>query len=286
MGPKSSSSALRSEDAFGSLASMGARRLKKKPVLVVDPDELAQAHQLFQQGAAEQLDDYVPEQRPRANVSLFGLAPLSESDKDDMFTQALSPFNDDDKCADDLEEADAPAPEKMLSLTRPREPQMRRANIFGALPEALSEEPRKPVLAQKPAVREPAPIEKEALPPVPASERPAERPRLVRDYDDIAPGFSHREPVRSAPVPPAPAEPKRAPVQPPIFDEAVASVILFDEDEAPRPAPKPIAHPPSAQSNLRARLLREDVCLSHPEPSLWQRFVGLLQRWYAAATGR
>ncbi|WP_137678945.1 hypothetical protein [Aurantiacibacter suaedae] len=254
---------------------MGARRLKKKPVLVVDPDELAQAHQLFQQGAAEQLDEYVPEERPRANVSLFGLAPMSESDKDDIFAQPLSPLNDDDKWVDDLEEADPPAPEKMLSLTRPREPKQPQITIFGALPDALSQQPSEPLLAQKPAVREAAPIEKQPLQPAPATERSPERLGLMHDYDDVAPGFSHREPA-----------PKSAPMQPPVVDDAVASVILFDEDEAPRPAPKPVTHAPSAQSNLRARLMREDVCLSHPHPSLLQRFLGLLQRWYATLTGR
>ncbi|RIV93481.1 hypothetical protein D2V17_00045 [Aurantiacibacter xanthus] len=244
---------------------MGARKLKKKPVLVVDPDELAQAFQMFQQGAAEQLEDYEPEQRPRATVSLFGLAPMSEDDEDDLFAQDLAPFNDDDE--DQIVEAEPPAPEQVLALTRPREPReprtmAPRGTMFGTLPDSPMVPPS-----------EPMPIRKSA----------PERPRLVRGYDDIAPGFSHREPVRSAPKP---QETTRAPALSPVSDEAVASVILFDEDEAPRPAPEPIAPAPSAQSNLRARLVRDDVSLAQPEPSLWQQIAALFKRWYAALTGR
>ncbi|MEN7536182.1 hypothetical protein [Aurantiacibacter flavus] len=293
MGPNSSSAALRSEDAFGSLASMGARKLKKKPVLVVDPDELAQAHQLFQQGAAEQMGEYEPVQRPRAAVSLFGLAPMSDDDGDDAFVPGRSPFNDDDE--DEVLEADAPAPDQVLALTRPRAPRAPKTNLFGTLPDAPMQDPAAsaPSQATPPlqGADQPKPVEPQLAPPVAPSEPDTPKPRLIRDYEDIGPGFSLREPAPSLPKAVMPQR-ARAPIDAPkptertAIDDGVASIIHFEDEDAHRPAPTPLEPAPSAQSRLRARLVREDVCLSQPRPSRWQRVVSLVQRLYWTLTGR
>lgn len=292
---------------------MGGRKLKKKPVLVVDPEELAQAHQAFQQGAAEQLGDYEPEQRPRASVSLFGLAPMSEDDEADLAAPPPFPLNDDDE--EEFEEAEAPAPEKVLSLTRLSQPKAPRPSIFGTLPDASVQAASEPLPEHKslpeseplydPAAHTPKRVEHPAPPPMPASEVPAPPRRPVHSDDEITSAFSHRDATPTAPVQPArpeqPIAPLSADLQPdpfaipelatePELDDAVASVTLFEEDEVayapPRPAPKPLAPMPSEQNSLRARLMREDVSMAKPKASLWQQFVGLIQRWYWALTGR
>lgn len=79
-----SSSAARLSDApaYGSLAGLGPRKLKKKPVLVLDPEELEAAHRLFQEGGAEQLGEFQPEERPEYKPPRLGLVPMAEDDTD------------------------------------------------------------------------------------------------------------------------------------------------------------------------------------------------------------
>ena len=95
-------------DAYGSLAGLATRpKPKKKPVLVLDAAELAEAHALFQLGAAEQLED--ADQIERRPVML-GLAPIGSDMAPDT-----TPDDDEDEYT---VEADAPAPEDVLGLTR------------------------------------------------------------------------------------------------------------------------------------------------------------------------
>lgn len=115
-------------DAYGSLAGLATRpKPKKKPVLVLDADELAEAHLMFQQGAAEQLED--AEHVERAPISL-GLAPLgSDAIGDD------TPDEDEDEYT---VEADAPAPEDVLNLTQatpPAAPAKARKQMIALPPE-------------------------------------------------------------------------------------------------------------------------------------------------------
>lgn len=100
--------------AYGSLEAMGggARKLKKKPVLVLDPDELAQAHAMFHEASAELLGDDV-ERAPRP-AAILGLAPMDNEDEPDDLDQT------DDVETED--EADLPSPEAVLALTRRRTP--------------------------------------------------------------------------------------------------------------------------------------------------------------------
>ena len=355
---------------------MGARKLKKKPVLVLDPEELAQAHQLFQQGAAEQLGEFEPADRPRASVSLFGLAPMSEDDGEDFFASARAPLNDDDdECA---VEAEAPAPEKVLSLTRATEPKAARRSALDAIreahqtagpapealePEAPSPEAYEPAPMPPQAPVEPAPLafepdpepepaqdvaaslptasplwedatapqEPAAQPPVLPAEpeaqampdaslfgdRSAEEPpvqpasapiepaapqRLVRNFDDVAPGFSRRDAIAASTPEPAAPHVASEPVSPtlpettiepivtetPFRDEGIESITVFEDAEAgpPHVEPEPLDPLPAVQNSLRARLVREDVCLAEPEPSAWQKMVDKVRRWFSSLTGR
>ena len=104
------SSALRTDDpvtsatapgadssAFGSLSSLGGpRKFKKKPVLVLDPEELEKAHMLFQDASAELLGEDV--ERPERSAPLLGLAPM---DLDDPEADAADTSDDDAEIIDD-----------------------------------------------------------------------------------------------------------------------------------------------------------------------------------------
>ncbi|MBH5322936.1 hypothetical protein [Aurantiacibacter sediminis] len=108
-----SSSALRDENAgngpaYGSLETLGARpKPKKKPVLVLDPDELAQAHAMFQDASAELMGEEV--ERPQRPATILGLAPMEDDDLEEM-GQSDEPDAEDDDAV--------PNAEDVLSLTR------------------------------------------------------------------------------------------------------------------------------------------------------------------------
>lgn len=119
------SSALRTDDpvtsatapgadssAFGSLSSLGgSRKFKKKPVLVLDPEELEKAHMLFQDASAELLGEEV--ERPERSAPLLGLAPM---DLDDSEADAADTSDDDAEIIDD----DIPSAQDVLRMTASR----------------------------------------------------------------------------------------------------------------------------------------------------------------------
>ncbi|QZH74316.1 MAG: hypothetical protein JY451_11555 [Erythrobacter sp.] len=255
------SSALRADTgangpAYGSLEGLGGPRVfKKKPVLVLDPDELEAAHALFHDAGAELLGEEV-ERAPRP-VSILGLAPMD----DDPEELGHSDEVDDD--ADD----DLPSPEAVLSLTRRKTPLPEldyvedleeegyalgdfealgelpadgfindgldlSTRIFPSLPirevveEELEEFTFRPVEVARPAVvippAPPAPVARAPEPPVtPLAPMPI-RPAMVRHE---LPQVEAKAPVEPfAPVP----EPRFIPPAPPEKLEAVP--------EKPRPA--------------------------------------------------
>lgn len=64
---------------YGSLMGGRADKPRKKPVLVLDPDELEQAHMAIAMGGAQimdEADDPAAAQRPRVPAMLLGLAPV------------------------------------------------------------------------------------------------------------------------------------------------------------------------------------------------------------------
>ncbi len=107
------SSALRDENAangpaYGSLESLGGpKKLKKKPVLVLDPEELEAAHAMFHEASADLLGENV--ERTRRPAMILGLAPMEDDDPDEMGE------SDEADSADDGNQPDA---EAVLSLTR------------------------------------------------------------------------------------------------------------------------------------------------------------------------
>ena len=122
------SSALRAEDAmapaamrgddgpaFGSLANLGGpRKFKKKPVLVLDPEELEKAHMMFQEASAEMLGEEAPKHEKGAAV--LGLAPMDDEDA----TPEDMGASDDVEAGEDDEAI--PSAEEVLRMTEARAP--------------------------------------------------------------------------------------------------------------------------------------------------------------------
>ena len=116
-----SSNAVRRDDAYGSLGgSFGGteRKLKKKPVLVLDPEELAKAHHLFQIGAAEQLGEFDPRNRislPAAAVFGSILGVVKFDDEEDDYVAPINLADEEEEPEDELPPIDLDA---LLALTR------------------------------------------------------------------------------------------------------------------------------------------------------------------------
>ncbi|MCB2067925.1 MAG: hypothetical protein KDE15_14945 [Erythrobacter sp.] len=127
MGP-ASSSALRTpngaspaaangsgEDAYGSLSALGGpKKFKKKPVLVLDPEELERAHLMFQEASAELLGEEV--ERPVRPAGILGLAAMDDEDA----TPEDMGESDEPAAAED--DDDLPSADDVLRMTIPRAP--------------------------------------------------------------------------------------------------------------------------------------------------------------------
>ncbi|MWV29384.1 hypothetical protein [Aurantiacibacter rhizosphaerae] len=98
--------------AFGSLATLGGpKKFKKKPVLVLDPEELEKAHMLFQDASAELLGEDV--ERPERAAPVLGLAPMALDDGD------ADPI-DAGEDGEDIEDGEIPSAEELLRMTASR----------------------------------------------------------------------------------------------------------------------------------------------------------------------
>ena len=153
MGSAFSSAARVSEaPAYGSLEALGARKPKKTPVLVLDPEELARAHQLFQDDAAERLADMDRDDRPPRAPAVLGLVPLTAEEKAAVETEGSA-------------EADAALPSPLLLWLpedEPAEPGPDDAEL--ALPDTAEPAPEQ----DEPATI--APATGEAMPPEAAAQ--------------------------------------------------------------------------------------------------------------------
>lgn len=100
-----------SDEVYASLLGGAPRVLKKKPVLVLDADELAQAHLAIAMGGAQILeaaDDPVAAIRPRTPSLLLGLAPVGAPDDwDPGFATLSEPDEDWEPLADSVEPDEA-----------------------------------------------------------------------------------------------------------------------------------------------------------------------------------
>ena len=340
-----SSNAVRRDDAYGSLGgSFGGseRKLKKKPVLVLDPEELAKAHQLFQIGAAEQLGEFDPRNRisvPAAAVFGMILGGVKFEDEEDDYVAPtdLAP----NEMGDEEEEPEEELPpidlDALLALTRAEQEEEDEFQRYQAEAALLFEAPDEPEAAQPVNLVEEA--DGPEIVPTPtadastadalarilsrAAARPQQAPLLANlDLSEIEPPAVEGE----AAGPLAQPEPEELVLEEP--------AMLADEpaEEPQRPAPEPVAAPtieiePEAafsdsawpefeiteqafepldnafegealalteaparnmpvmgeegvRSTLRARLVREETTLVHPEPTAWRKLAIALRRFW------
>lgn len=281
-----SSSALRVDESamFGSLAATGApRKLKKRPVLVLDPDELAKAHQLFQIGGAEQISEFDPLNRPARVVPIFSAAPgnaphviAADDDYEPPFVleaeeeapeEELPPIDIDAILAQSQAEADAEeALEQQAQPQLEEEPESALSRILGraaaerSVPQAeLEAEQSEPVHFD--AQQEPAP-EPEPEPLLLESSEPAPLP--AADYSEPEP---EAEPLDDLPVSEA--------------DELATEELPFAEAA---PVVMPV-YETGQRSELRARLVREDLTIARPQPSIWRKLAIALRRMWQQLAG-
>jgi len=307
-----SSSAARVEDAlpYGILGGMGTpRKLKKVPVLVLDADELARAHELFQQGAAEQLGEFDPQQRVARATPILSLAT------------AHGAAPDDDASEDDLPLPDFAA---VLALTRMREAAEEQAPAHIVAPATPPASDRATIMApaQRPASEaspSPEPSANGALARI--INRAAAQPRAIlppTDSPTASPtpplvGFEPagraepapaREPEGGSPAPrlratrtPA-SEPLdlpttwTEPARPAQLERPSRAIRTFDELDAvalpePPKAPEqmPINAAPAAQNQLRARIQRDDAAAARRERPAPDGFAATLRRWWGSLVG-
>lgn len=90
------------DSLYGSLSTLGPRKMKKKPVLVLDEQELAKAHMAIAMGGAEIMDTAATAPAPRTPqpAMLLGLAPMRQDDGDEDL--ALYPPHAFDEADEDV----------------------------------------------------------------------------------------------------------------------------------------------------------------------------------------
>lgn len=238
--------------AYGNLELMGAPKRKKKPVLVLDPDELAKAHLLFQQDAADQMEDFDWDKRKQANS---GLVPMGSEDlPEEPEAQDIEEF---------AEEADPPAPEQVLALTGTQDVgddedvdedkissldavRARREKKMALNPPTAEEKAEMMAIMQGETPPEatqapPPPASPPATPDIPADAAPTTAPEEISTPEaepplvapvEEAPSNNEVEEIASAPEPSAPAEP---PASVPPAPEIPVAKHNFEAEQVPTP---------------------------------------------------
>lgn len=305
------------DSPYGSLMGRGPRTFKKKPVLVLDADELQQAHLAIAMGGAQIMEDAgepQPAARQRPPAMLLGLAPIGADE--DWQPPVFVPKADDDYAFAD-EQADV-----WEALPEP-EPEPEAADDFAGWdavaeppvaepPAALVEDddwaaPLASIEEQLARMRELTQTrEQAAAPEVPFAPEPEPEPEPRFEPEPVAHYVPEPEPEPELTFAPIPA------MEEPVF-ELPFEAAMVEEPTAVQPepvfepAPEPAFEPEddhyhdgpdlswmqpkerrqmvfseSSQSQLRARLVQH-VPEPEPEapPSLWDR----LRDWFARLRG-
>ena len=273
------------DSPYGSLITRGPRSFKKKPVLMLDPEELAKAHIAIALGGAEIMEtqpDPVAAPRPRQPATLLGLAPIG-AEFDDEPTPAPAAFDDGwdepepveaepqtwEPEAEDEDEDDFLPAEPALEATSPEAQQRAHFNAMMQTPAAEPESVFPSIESQLRKNRERlAARTAAAAPPVaePAPPAALHNPLERLEIDDWAQHGSLKgfipPPERDRPAPP-PQQPEllppvqaREPAPPPA---PVATVV-------PEPAPEPVTVAPVAPVAPAPRPAPEPVADLVPEP--------------------
>jgi hypothetical protein len=261
------------DSRYGSLATLGPRTFKKKPVLMLDAEELAKAHLAIAMGGAEIMEtmpDPVEAPRPRQPSMLLGLVPMGaeeaeedlsaypaaaaeiaaaeewdEPEEDEADEQTWTPEDEPDEDFGDylpLEEASAGADDALEAAPPPVFIPVAPAAVESAPPSIEEQlERMRERLARRtatavvptPAVTSPA-APAGAESPVPIE---AQVPTIRRiEIDD----WSHNEPFEGVSPP---QERVTAPVDP-VHETSPEPVAARAPDAIAGPAPEPIAAPP------------------------------------------
>jgi hypothetical protein len=296
-----------SDEIYASLLGGAPRVLKKKPVLMLAPEELAKAHLAIAMGGAqimESADDPVAVVRPRTPSLLLGLAPVDAPDDwqpgfttlaepdvgweptpvDELPVAAEHPALGDwsqDASAEDVWPEDTRAAEAIPGSS----PDEQDGAITADLPSIEHQLARMRHLTQRPAEMTPEP---EAEP----------EPAPVALFElDPAPEPAPESFVRFDPEP----EPEPEPVAE-AFDLPLAAALAPEPEPEPESAtidewsdegpdlswmqPKerrPMVFSESSQSALRAKLVNLEVQADEnfAPPSLWDRLRG----WWSRLLG-
>lgn len=283
--------------AYASLLGGGPRVLKKKPVLVLDPDELAKAHLAIAMGGAqimEAADDPVAVARPRTPAIMLGLAPVGAPDDwDPGFAALVEP--EEDSHEEGLEAGDEAEDE---------------ATADPALWEGLGDEDEP---------EEGDELDEGIVDPLAYLQELIRQGDSFRDedaaMDGTEPGFGLFDPPAEAEPEPEPepvlewevaaeAEPEPYP-EDDVFDLPLAAAFAPEPEPEPDPAedewadegpdlswmlPKErreLIFSESAQSALRARLvnLEAEPDEDFVNPSLLGRMMDRLRDWWARVFG-
>lgn len=267
------------DSPYGSLITLGPRKLKKKPVLMLADDELAQAHLAMAMGGAEIMDmqpDPVAAPRPRQPSIMLGLVPMGAEEPDEDRAAYAAPVAEADTDTDadwtplpafDEPEAEEADPQSWTPADEPDEDMGEAVDAFAPPPAPAQfqadPEPQVPSieeqlermrqrLARRAAATAASPAPAASGTASPAA--PARVPTIQRlEIDDWAgsaslKGFIPPQQQALAP-PPAPApqapqarvEPVSPPPPPPL--PLVAQ---------PEPEPEPVALPPAPEAPLAA----------------------------------
>ena len=243
-------------DPYGSLSGLGApRKFKKKPVLVLDAEELAKAHAMFQDAQAEILGAETPREAPRPS-SLLGLAPMDDDDTPEDRGSA----GDGDGVEDD---APLPNADDVLKMTRSRGGMSEEEQAFAAqaLEDGFDETNR--IFPSLPVANAPEPQAKEPPPAAP----PAPLPESVAPAGDTA--AEHVVPVAPSE---AAAERDNASAPEPAPSPAMESIrrSLFERmaagEQAAKPAPAPSQKHVEPETPPEAAASAEKIAALSPQP--------------------
>lgn len=220
------------DSPYGSLISVGPRKFKKKPVLVLADEELAQAHLAMAMGGAEIMEmqpDPVAAPRPRQPSVMLGLVPMGVDDSAESRARYIPPaaavsdqVDDGDEAAwQPLPEFDEPEPEEADVQVWVPEPEPEHEPEACDEPAAAAEE--EPVLPPAPAV--------DAFVPAAAPQVPSIEDQLERMRERLAKRAAAAAAAAPAPAPAAVAPPSPPPAVPEVAVRSLPTIERLELDD-------------------------------------------------------
>lgn len=279
------------DSPYGSLITLGPRTFKKKPVLVLADEELAQAHLAMAMGGAEIMDmqpDPVAAPRPRQPAVMLGLVPMGVETPDEDVIAWTPPAPEEDDGWEPLPDYDEPEVEEaeVQTWVPEEEPEdfappflsdeeTAEADYFTPLqaapePQVPSIEEQLERMRERLAKRAAATAAQMPAEPVVepvAEQRPTTIERLeIDDWTGSASlkGFIPPQERDLAPAPPQPATPPSAPAPAVPAREAAPPPVVTQPEPEPEPEPAPW-HQPAPQPAPEPEVFYQP----EPDPAAW-----------------